>query len=191
MYLDRLHRYGGATRYAGIHSMQFSSQGSCFSLNLVSPKRHSTCNLFTDLALLLCKVIDLAVIGLNIKYLDPVAESQVDLLNRLIAAQAFITSATTLASTAIIVYQIHSTTREIPSNSKRLLAHILEILVQSAAAYSLMAIAYAISGVVPQSVNGNEVSWVTATDYITNLFNFTAVSDHLSVDFLCYCKFGS
>ncbi|PPQ97828.1 hypothetical protein CVT26_012929 [Gymnopilus dilepis] len=119
-------------------------------------------------------VIDLAVVGLNIKYLDPVAESQVDLLNRLIAAQAFITSATTLASTTIIVYQLYSTTREIPSNSKRLLAHILEILVQSAAAYSLMAIAYAISGVVPQSVNGNEVSWVTATDYIENLFNFTA-----------------
>ncbi|PPR06327.1 hypothetical protein CVT26_004658, partial [Gymnopilus dilepis] len=118
-------------------------------------------------------VVDLIILSVwGVDHLDP-SESQGIVLNPLIAVQSFLTFATTLASTALIAYQIRTTTREIPGNSKRLLVHILEILVQSAAAYSVVAIAFAISTVVPQTTS-NVVPWDAASDYIADLFIFTS-----------------
>ena len=105
------------------------------------------------------------------------------LLDHLIAVQAFIVFATTLSSTTLIAYRIHVvSTRDIPGNSKRLLKHILEILVQSAAAYSLVAIAQAISGVVPQPANQG-AWWASLALYTSLMFNFVSVG--AAIKFLC------
>ncbi|PPR01560.1 LOW QUALITY PROTEIN: hypothetical protein CVT26_013344 [Gymnopilus dilepis] len=117
------------------------------------------------------KVIDAVILSIwGAQHLKP-AVSKISLLNRLLSAQSFITFATTLSSTILIAYRIYSTTREIPGESKQVLNRILESLVQSAAAYSLAAIAVAISSVVPQ-IPSNFASWDAAEDYTAAMFDF-------------------
>lgn len=62
------------------------------------------------------------------------------------------TFGTTLVTTLLIVYRINSATKEGisgRSGSRTTFMHIVDIIVQSAAAYSLVALLYAISGVIP------------------------------------------
>ncbi|PPQ69932.1 hypothetical protein CVT26_013257 [Gymnopilus dilepis] len=123
--------------------------------------------------LLFCEVvIDVAVLSLlGASQLEP-SRSQVNAISHLIAAQSFVTCATTLSSTTIIAYRIYTTSkREISGRSNRLLMHVLEILVQSAAAYSLVAVAEAISSVVPQS-GSTAPSWYASAAYTSLLFIF-------------------
>ena len=64
-----------------------------------------------------------------------------------------------------------------------MLNRILESLVQSAAAYSLAAIAVAISSVVPQ-IPSNFASWDAAENYAAAMFDFISVSATMSACFL-------
>ncbi|PPQ82150.1 hypothetical protein CVT26_008768 [Gymnopilus dilepis] len=121
----------------------------------------------TDFRCLIQLVIDLVILGIWAgAYHLGHSFSQNVVLNRLLAVQAFVTFATTFSSTTLIAHRIHTTMRDIPRTSKRLLGHILEILVQSAAAYSLVAIA--------QSTASNQAAWIAADDYISSLFFFTS-----------------
>ncbi|PPR03016.1 hypothetical protein CVT26_004543 [Gymnopilus dilepis] len=129
--------------------------------------------LFCEIAIVAFNIaIDLTfLITFGVDRLNP-SDSQIDLFNRLLAVQAFITFATTLSSTSLIAYRIYTTSKnDIPRSSKRLLHHILEILVQSAAVYSLMAIAQAVSSVIPQTAS-NAASWDAAEIYTSILFTF-------------------
>ena len=112
---------------------------------------------------------------MNIKRLNAATESQIDLLYRLLATQALITSDTTEVSIPLIAYQIYAAPSKIPGHSKRLLVRIFDILGQSAAAYFLVAIGIGISTVVLQTTS-DEVSSIAAISYTTVLFIFASVS---------------
>ena len=76
--------------------------------------------------------------------------NQREVLNHLIAAQTFITLATTVTSTLLIAYRLYTVSKqEIRQNSRTLIQHIIEIVVHSAAAYSLAAAAQAIILIIP------------------------------------------
>ncbi|PPR01668.1 hypothetical protein CVT26_013109 [Gymnopilus dilepis] len=127
----------------------------------------------TDIVPLIPTVIDLIMIGLfGADHLEP-SDNDVNFLNHLNALLGLVTFATTLSSTTLIAYRIYTTLRDIPGKPQKLPIRILEFLVQSAAAYSLEAIAQAISSVVPQT-RSDVASWAAAGDYTALLFNFTS-----------------
>ncbi|PPQ73194.1 hypothetical protein CVT26_014799 [Gymnopilus dilepis] len=105
--------------------------------------------------------------------LHPTAK-QGALLNNLIAASFFITCATTLITTILISYRIYSMSRSIlPKNSRMRFDHIVDILIQSAAVYTLSAIAFAIPAIFPDS-DSNLTGLQAARMYRWTIFNFTA-----------------
>ncbi|KAF8170551.1 hypothetical protein BJ912DRAFT_1083699 [Pholiota molesta] len=70
--------------------------------------------------------------------------------NDLVVTAYFTTFATSLITTALIAYKIYSSSSQ-TRFSRKLYRHIIDIVVQSGAVYSLTALATAISGVLPGS----------------------------------------
>ena len=70
------------------------------------------------------------------------------ILNDLIASGYFSSFACTISSTLLIVYRIYNFIPEQNNHSKKRFLHIVDVLVQSAAMYSLALMVSAIAGVV-------------------------------------------
>ena len=70
------------------------------------------------------------------------------ILNNLIVSGYFSSFACTITSTLLIVYQIYNSLSKQETHSKRRFLHTVDVLVQSAAVYSLSLLASAIAGVV-------------------------------------------
>ena len=70
------------------------------------------------------------------------------ILNDLIASGYFSSFSCTISSTLLIVYRIYNFVSDQDNHSKKRFMHIVDVLVQSAAAYSLALMAAAIAGVV-------------------------------------------
>ena len=78
------------------------------------------------------------------------------IVNDLIASGLFSSFACTISSTLLIVYRIYnSLSNHRDNHSKKRFVHIVDVLVQSAAAYSLTLIVAAIAGVVQATSGGN------------------------------------
>lgn len=96
-------------------------------------------------------------------------------LNNLISAAFFMTLGSTLLTTLLIVYRIHSVVRKNGMHrAQSPLQNVLELLVQSAAPYAVVCLLYAIEGALPQSLwNGWTV--YTMQYYTGAVFSITAV----------------
>ena len=81
--------------------------------------------------------------------MDPSVNVQI-ILDKLTSAAFFMTFGATLLSTVLIAYQIYSVTRRDPrKGTTRPYTDIAEVLVQSAAAYSLVALLNALTDIIP------------------------------------------
>ena len=77
------------------------------------------------------------------------------ILDNLLASGYFLSFACTISSTLLIVYQIHNSLSNGEKHSKRRFMHIVDVLVQSAAAYSLTLMVAAIVLVVSVTSEDN------------------------------------
>lgn len=85
------------------------------------------------------------------------------------------TFATTFVTTILIAYRIHSVSKQdVLQGSRTRFNHILEILVQSAAVYSLVALAYAIVGFIPFTANNFSVR-NALNEYLGPFYGFIGV----------------
>ncbi|KAF8880596.1 hypothetical protein CPB84DRAFT_1792461 [Gymnopilus junonius] len=130
--------------------------------------------LFTEIVIYLAQIIYSGVVHIKPN------EKQASDLNILLAVANFITIATTVLSTLLIAYRIHTVTRKqvIHRGSIAQFNHILEILVQSSAAYALATIALATSTNIPQAQGFDDkrfVPVISAETYSTCIFLFTTV----------------
>lgn len=99
-------------------------------------------------------------------------------LDDLLHAALFTTLATNLVTTLLISYRIHSfTDQNILRGSKARFKHIHEILMQSAAAYTIFTLAYTISTFIPFTTN-NTLLLLTIEGYMATFYVFTAVCDY-------------
>lgn len=106
------------------------------------------------------------------EHLNP-SPSQSETLNKLIGAIFLLAFATTLITTLLISYRIHSFFKEDLSNGFRSrFKHVVEILIQSAAAYSVVTIAFAVVSIIPTETS---VPVLDARSYTSSLYFFTAV----------------
>ena len=111
----------------------------------------------------------------NFEPADNVAQT----INWLITGALFSTVATTLLSTLIITYRIHSvTSKNVVLRGSSRYTHILDLLVQSSALYVFGSLLLAIPLVLPLTTR-NEVGVLSAQYYTGSIFPFTAVSDFL------------
>ena len=102
-------------------------------------------------------------------------------LNKLTAGGLFLALVTTLLLTSLISYRIHFTCKQdLRSGSRNLFKHIVEIIVQSAAAHALITLMTAICVAIPVN-EGNVASVTSAQLYMAALYPFTAVRVSLSV----------
>lgn len=111
----------------------------------------------------------------SVEHLTP-SPPQARVLNELISAALFTTFACTLSTTLLIIYRLYpiaNRDRGINTSAQRF-KHIVDILIQSAALYSLAALAYAISSVLPLD-NTQNTALVSAQIYSSSLFLFVAV----------------
>ncbi|PPQ93632.1 hypothetical protein CVT25_000818 [Psilocybe cyanescens] len=80
------------------------------------------------------------------------SDANATLFNNISSALIFVSLGTTVIVTFIIGYRVHSTSRIHHLSSRRLYNHIVIIIIESAAAYSLVLLFEATLGVVPSSV---------------------------------------
>ena len=107
------------------------------------------------------------------------SESTQVILDKLSSAALFMTFGATLLTTVLIAYRISSVTRRDPRKGKiRTYTDIIEALIQSAAAYSLVALLNALTDVVPQT-DTNAFVIFCAENYACALLFVTAVRIHL------------
>lgn len=100
--------------------------------------------------------------------------SQAQTLDILIAAGLFVTLATTLATILLISYRILSFSKYVPSHgSTTRFRYIIDILIQSAAVYSVSTISLAVASIICYS---GSVALQEARNYTSTLYLFTAVS---------------
>ena len=119
---------------------------------------------------------DLALITLQCVRHFTFTVEQGAVFNHLLAAQGFITFGTSVIATFLIAYRVYLASKlDVSKNSRRFFNQVLEILVQSTAVYSLSALAFALSAVIPKTFS-NAVAWTAAETYITVIFLFAAVS---------------
>lgn len=95
-------------------------------------------------ALFVAVVVDSALIS-NIT-----SQSQATLSNAIQSAQIFMSLSTTVITTALIAYRIRSTLKLSRTSAKGFFSHVVEIIVESAAVYSIVVLVYAIITVVVQ-----------------------------------------
>lgn len=92
----------------------------------------------------------------------------------------FTTSALTLVTTVLIVYRIHSVSQpDILKSRRTSYKKIIDLLIQSAAAYSLVAFIYAISSIIPAASTFpstvGEIPNVYLHAFMYQIFMITAV----------------
>lgn len=125
--------------------------------------------------LTISKGVDLSyIILVAAENLNP-SPSQGNAIQILVATSFFITFATTLASTTFIAYRIHALSRHgVQRSTRKRVKYIIEMLVQSAAAYSMTSFGYAVLTVLPETVN-NYVVINAANLYLSAFYFFIAV----------------
>ncbi|KDR68633.1 hypothetical protein GALMADRAFT_1038219 [Galerina marginata CBS 339.88] len=98
------------------------------------------------------------------------------ILNNLFSAALFTTVSTTLVTTVLIAYRIYSVAHQNGQDFfKKSFKNILDLLVQSAAAYSILSILYAVCGVTPlKDPNINLPKIFPLEVYMGLLYSFTA-----------------
>ncbi|KAF8879998.1 hypothetical protein CPB84DRAFT_1851978 [Gymnopilus junonius] len=94
-------------------------------------------------------------------------------LNHLLSAALFMTLASTLLTTLLIAYRIYSVSRQNGLKSRRSFKNVMELIIQSAAAYALVSLLYAIEIVIPIT-NTNLVKIFPLESYTDVIFSFTA-----------------
>ncbi|PPQ79228.1 hypothetical protein CVT25_002831 [Psilocybe cyanescens] len=95
---------------------------------------------------------------LNVKFSEITSEANTILFNNITSALTLVSLGTTAITTFLIVYRIYSASRLNVSSSKRLFNRIVVIMIESAAAYTLVLFLETIIVVVP-SFNNSEVSY--------------------------------
>ena len=123
------------------------------------------------------EALDIVLIVVNFNLVDHAV-----LNNQLLTAQAFVTCAATQSATFLISYRIYVVSKQsIPEGSRRRIRRTLDILLQSAAVYSVVAIGKAVTDVIPQTPH-DIIALFPAANYIGTLFNFISVGhDPISV----------
>ncbi|KAF8894192.1 hypothetical protein CPB84DRAFT_1304485 [Gymnopilus junonius] len=103
------------------------------------------------------------------------SHAQAHVLNTLTTTSLFTTLTTTLVTALLISYRIHSVVKQdLLRSSRARLNHIFTILLESSAAYSIVALAYAVSGVIPANANKNPVPLIATETYSAVFYYFTA-----------------
>jgi len=96
------------------------------------------------------------------------SEQQVAMDNAVIAAQNFLSVAASLVTTLLIVLRIHSMSKENGGSGQRF-KHILDIVVQSAAVYSLVILVEAITFVLPDTGDMDNTQLFALGSWMDNL----------------------
>ena len=119
--------------------------------------------------------LNLAVIIIAcINDLNPPLDTAV-LLDHLTSAATFMTLGSTLLTTSLIAYRIYSVSQESKAHlQRRPFVAILDAFVQSAAAYTLVSLLFAIEGVVPFT-RSTGATLFNLQGYTFPLFSTTAV----------------
>ena len=105
-------------------------------------------------------------------HLDP-SPTQSEHLNALVGTIFLLSAATTLVTTVLIAYRIHSFCKQdLLDGSLTQFKHIVDIVIQSAVAYSAATAAFAIVSIIP---NETSVAVFNARSYTACLYVFTAV----------------
>ncbi|PPQ91334.1 hypothetical protein CVT25_003767 [Psilocybe cyanescens] len=89
---------------------------------------------------------------LSVKFGSATSDANATLFDNILTALIFVSLGTTVISTFTIGYRVHSASRIHHLSSRRLYDHIVTIITESAAAYSLVLIFEAILAVVPSSI---------------------------------------
>ncbi|KAF8869918.1 hypothetical protein CPB84DRAFT_1855922 [Gymnopilus junonius] len=133
----------GALTYGTAHFTPSHYLRFCYSVRLVRSITFHIGNL--SVSLTTSTGLDLSVVVMAaVEDFNP-SSSQGDILNKLLGSSLFVTFATTLVSTTLIAYRIHSVSKEnVIQGTRRRVNHVIEILVQSAAVYSLASFAIAL-----------------------------------------------
>ena len=121
--------------------------------------------------------VDLAILIFQCARHFEYSNSEIVIGDQLLGAQAFITFTTTLTAMALISYRIYKlgvSAQNIPRRSEKLSKQILEILVQSSAAYCIAALFYAVFSVIPETL-GNLAVVFAAQTYTGVIFVFASV----------------
>lgn len=97
---------------------------------------------------------------------------------------------TTLLTTLLIAYRIHSVSKQdVVQRARKPFAHILQLLIQSAAAYSFAALFTAIVQVIPLTPT-SQWTVLNVNNYSSFLFAFTAVFKYLNLTWIgAHCEF--
>lgn len=144
-------RYGDAISSGAAHTTLFCCRRCC-SLwrSVIACPSMNRCTHLTPRKITGACIANILEISIN--YSSPTKFSGTPLQEILDGVGLFTTSALTMITTALIVYRIHSVSQpnlvKYPRSSYR---RITDLLVQSAAAYSLVALIYAISSIIPGS----------------------------------------
>ena len=116
-----------------------------------------------------------AIIILIVEHLRPTSLPQAKRLNSLIGSALFVTASTTSLTASLIAYRIYSLSRSDPLNrAKKTFNKLVDVLIQSAAAYAIISVWYAIEGVIPQTSTNVFILSATA-DYLFYIFPIVAV----------------
>ncbi|KJA22322.1 hypothetical protein HYPSUDRAFT_215890 [Hypholoma sublateritium FD-334 SS-4] len=115
-----------------------------------------------------------AIILLLVDNLNPTTQAAVNTLNDLIGAALFITASTTSLSASLIAYRIYSLSRNDPLNrANKTFGKLVDVLIQSAAAYALISVWYAIETVIPETAT-NVWILIATDDYLFYIFPIVA-----------------
>ena len=91
------------------------------------------------------------------------------ILNSLVASGTFLSLFCTISSTLLIVYRIYNSVSNQDNHSKKRYLHIVDVLVQSAAVYSLVLLAAAITTVIlVTSEDDVTLSMYAVQSYVTS-----------------------
>ena len=102
-------------------------------------------------------------------------------MNELLASGYFLSLSCTISSTLLIVYRIYNSVSTRDSHSKKRFMHIVDVLVQSATAYSFMLLVAAIANVLLVASREN----YTVSMYAVLSYGAGAIPPFVSV-----CTFG-
>ncbi|PPQ81330.1 LOW QUALITY PROTEIN: hypothetical protein CVT25_015086 [Psilocybe cyanescens] len=92
-----------------------------------------------------------AVIALSVLISQASSDAKATLVNSISSALAFVSSGTTVITSLLIGYKIHSTYRFHDRHFKRLFNHVVIVFIESSAAYSLVLVINATSTVIPSA----------------------------------------
>lgn len=97
------------------------------------------------------------------------------LYNNIVTSVILVSLGTTVITTTLIGYRIHTVSRLRGTMSKNTFHHIVVMIIESAAVYSVILVIYAVFAVVP-SFDTLDKPEFYAGDYIEIMANLTAVS---------------